>query len=433
MTSSNWQSTVFAYLPDADVAAPAGQLNMLESGVEVLSSTFGYGSRYLQRGNAIPVDPVSLPLDGAEPGGIRLYAPVNGLALFGAIRDAMPDAWGRRVIENKLSAPPNGLRESVYLQHAGSNRLGALDFRSAPTEHERAGILPGVMELHYLVDAADRIQNHEPVPEALRRIFDAGPSMGGARPKAVVVRDGVEYLAKFPADNDVFDVPLIEFATLQLARRCGLNVPEVEWLPLPDGRSVMLIARFDRVCTPGLRTSRKHVVSGLTMLGLHEGESPDSSYMALADVISRFGAKGHVQSDREELFGRMVFNILVSNNDDHLRNHAFVWNAGAQGWRLSPLYDVVPTPQVAQERYLHLAVGQRGRLATLDNALSAAGRFGLLPDKAAAIIERVAMHVREWRGFFEDELHVPARQCDLVTTAFRRPDGVGLRIVGGGV
>lgn len=429
MAINNFETTVFAYLPVATEAVPAGKLAMLEEGVNTTASRFGYGRRYLQRPQAIAIDPVSLPIDGAVDGALREYEPINGLTMLGAVRDAMPDAWGRRVIENKLKVPANSLSESQYLQHAGSNRLGALDFRENPTDGEIEGILPDMLELEYLVEAADKIQNGEPVPEHLRRIFDAGPSMGGARPKAAVQRDGVAYVAKFMERSDSFNVPQIEQATLELARACGLSVPFTELITLPNGKLVMLIERFDRALNADGNITRKHTVSALTMLGLHESQSSTSSYAAIAAVISTFGAKGFVQQDREELFGRMVFNIMVTNDDDHLRNHAFVWNADLRGWRLSPLYDVLPKPQIATERYLHLGVGVQGRLATLDNAFSAAGQFGLTKEKAAKIIDKIAMKVREWRMFFESELAVPSAECDKVATAFRRPNDIGMETI----
>jgi serine/threonine-protein kinase HipA len=429
MAIKSFKTYVFSYLPDAEQAVPAGMLTMLEEGVNTLGSSFGYGKQYLQRTNAIAVDPVSLPLEHVVDGTVREYEPVNGLVMFGAVRDALPDAWGRRVIENKLQVPANALSESQYLLHAGSNRLGALDFRGAPTEGEVVGVLASELDLQYLVDAADRIQHGEVIPDRLRRIFDAGPSMGGARPKAAIQKNSVAYVAKFMERNDVFNVPQIERATLELARACGLDVPATELISLPNNQWVMLIARFDRANNSNNAQVRKHTVSALTMLGVHESQSPDSSYAALADVISNVGAKGFVQQDRQELFARMVFNILVSNDDDHLRNHAFVWDAKLHGWRLSPLYDVLPKPQVAHERYLHLGVGMQGRLATLDNALSSAGRFGLTRVAAARIIDQIAMRVREWRVFFEREMQVPEQQCDLVSTAFRRPKDIGFDVV----
>ena len=416
---------VFMHLPGETEAVPAGRLTMIEQGLQVQASRFAYGRRYLQRANAVPVDPVALAL--ADGGGDAELVPPDGLALFGALRDATPDAWGRRVIENRLRAPPNGLPESTYLDHAGPHRAGALDVRPTPTSRPADGALPSVMDLGHLLNAAARVEEGEPVPAHLEVFFAGGPSVGGARPKAVVRMDDGEWIAKFPSVNDRFNVPLIERATLELAREAGLDVPRTGIESLADDRQVMLIERFDRLPLP-TGIGRRHMVSALTLLALHEQDSPDSSYAAIADALSQHGVGGYIARDRGELYGRMVFNILVTNDDDHLRNHAFLYDEKAEGWRLSPLYDVVPKPQAAQERMLHLSVGPQGRVARLDNALAGAGRFGLLPPDAAAIVSRVVRAVRSWRDTFE-RLGVSTRDCDRMASAFRRAGDIGMREV----
>jgi serine/threonine-protein kinase HipA len=189
----------------------------------------------------------------------------------------------------------------------------------------------------------------------------------------------------------------------------------------------MLIERFDRVASPAGAT-RRHMVSALTMLARHESESAKASYADIAHALSTHGVTGSIAPDRAELFGRMVFNALVSNDDDHLRNHAFLYDAQARGWRLSPLFDVVPKPQIGQDRSLHLALGPQGRAARLDNAMQGAGAFGLLPAVAASIVERIVRVTREWRGHFES-WDVPAAQCDRVAPAFRRAADIGMRDV----
>jgi serine/threonine-protein kinase HipA len=418
----SWNGFVFAYLPGQREAVPAGRLSLLEAGTESLGSTFGFGTRYLQRANRIPLDPISLPINAAA-GSERLYEPPARLRLFGAVRDAAPDQWGRRVIEAKLAVSANALPESEYLLNAGDHRFGALDFRESATAPPSTGLLPTATDVRYLVEAADRIVAGEPVPEALRLIFDAG-TLGGARPKALVQRGARTYLAKFPRQDDGYDVPVIERACLELARQCGLEVPLTELLRLPDGRSVMLIERFDRAAIPGGAEARRHAVSALTVLGKHEQDSPASSYSELSQALGDFGVDGFVAQDRAELFGRAAFNVLISNNDDHLRNHAFIWDAVGAGWRLSPLYDVVPHPQVALERFLHLSLGPQGRVATLSNLLESHGQFGLLRSNALAVIGRVSGVVREWRSRFE-ALDVSPKQCDRVASAFRHPRDVG--------
>lgn len=420
----SWEGYLFVYLPGEVEAVPAGRINLEEAGPDSTASRFGYGRRYLGRPNAVPVDPLSLPLS-CLPGDEATYEPVHP-PLFGAVRDAAPDFWGRRVIEARLKVPPDSVPESVYLLHAGPHRFGALDFRPGMDSPEAAGLLPPITQLDYLMEAVNRVQQGIPVPAQLEPIFTGG-TMGGARPKALVIHRGEQYLAKFPARNDGFDVPIVERACLELARRAGLDVPPTDLVQLADGRAVMLIERFDRKAM-GEDFVRRHAVSALTLLGKDESESLGARYEEISERLGSFGVNGRVQADRNELYGRIAFNILVSNDDDHLRNHAFVWDEAGKGWRLSPLYDVVPRPQVAVERYLHLSVGPRGRLATLDNLLEAHGDFGLLKREAAAIIERVASATREWRVFFE-ELGVPEQECNKVASAFRRPREVGMVVV----
>ncbi|MGN6383089.1 MAG: type II toxin-antitoxin system HipA family toxin [Dyella sp.] len=411
---------VFLHPPGQLEAVPAGKLELVMRDGNLLTSRFQYGRRYLERIEALDVDPVSLPLR-QETDVPR--EPVNGLALFGAIRDAAPDAWGRRVIENRLRRT-GPLPEVDYLDHAGADRAGALDIRTAPDSPPRQATLPATVELPYLLEAVERIEAGDPVPAQLAHFFDGGPTMGGMRPKAVVLDAGRQFVAKFPSTSDRrFNVPAVEQATLVLARMCGLDVPFTRLVPLDGNRSAMLIERFDRAPVEG-GFARLHMVSALTMLGVTEMASPDQSYAAIADVISTRGAGAYVERDRVELFKRMVFNILVTNNDDHLRNHAFLYDSDARGWRLSPLYDVVPSPVVGTERFLNLGVGPHGRAARLDNALAGAGRFGIHRRAAARLIEALVEQVRTWRNIFDD-CGVSEADSDAVAGAFRRARDIG--------
>jgi serine/threonine-protein kinase HipA len=268
--------------------------------------------------------------------------------------------------------------------------------------------------LEYVLQAAETVERGEPVPAQLDDLLAAGPSAGGARPKASVRdADGVLWLAKFPSRTDTFDVALAEFCTLELARRCGLTVPALRHLDF-GRRSVMLIERFDRKwLTPAPDKDgtgpapqpvelRVPFVSGLTLMGISEQESRVSGYAGLALAIRARGHPDRIRADREELFMRMVFNIFVSNDDDHLRNHGFLRSLELGGWTLSPLYDVVPRPGVAHERFLHLQVGAQGKLATLDNALSEWQAFVGSRPRAVELMHRVWMQLREWRTTFEE-------------------------------
>lgn len=411
-------------LPGQAKAVPAGLLTLDETGAETTRSSFSYGRLYVQRDNALPVDPLSLPLTSKQKTDL---VPAGGLALFGALRDASPDFWGRRVIENKLHVAPNTLPESVFLDHAGPNRIGALNVQLERDGEASAGSLPRQIQLEYLLEAADRVEEGLPVPAQMEYFFAAAPSLGGARPKALIEDSGSQWIAKFPARGDKMDMSWIEYGTLRLAERAGLRVPPVRLVTLPGDRNVMLIQRFDRL-SEAESFAKIHMVSALTMLGIHEQESHTAHYADIARVIEQFGARGAVEADRTELFKRMVFNVLVSNDDDHLRNHAFIYEAEGEGWRLSPLYDVVPRSSAARERFLHLSIGPFGRLSTLDNALSGCGQFGLKPSEAAAAINDVASVTREWMGHFE-EFGVPGKQIDLVGSAFRRPSDIGMALV----
>ena len=418
--------------------APCGQLTLAEEGSRLLASSFAYGLNYLRRRDALEVDPVSLGLADREAVRGKRLLPANRLTLFGGIRDAAPDAWGRRVIEAKLSAPANSLPESQYLLHAGSERVGALDIRAGIDDGPSVGV-SGWQALGHLMEAAERIEAGEPVPAHLDAIFRDGSSLGGARPKASV-RDeaGVLWLAKFASRHDGFDVPGIECAVLELARRATLRVPPVHTMSLGD-RRFMLIRRFDRywaepgalpdvdghLTSPrdGRAEHRTGFVSALTLLACDEMESRDKSYADIADAVRRYCHPDVIRADNEELFRRMVFNILVSNDDDHLRNHGFLWDPRLAGWRLSPLYDVLPRPGLAQQRFLHLGVGRQGRLATLDNALASHERFSLTTAMACRVIAQVWTVLREWRVHF-DEFGVPEAQQQKVASAFRHIDDI---------
>lgn len=454
MSTVNRQVYVFAHLGGAHSGrfAPAGRLTLLESpGSPALASEFSYGSRYLDNPDAFEIDPVSLSLGNREDRKNTVLAPANGLPEFGGIRDAAPDAWGRRVIEARLRKPVNSLRESDYLLEAGSDRVGALDVResldsptSRPASEKRS--------LEYILEAAERIEAGEPVPANLMDMLGGVPSAGGARPKASVRDiDGTLWLAKFPARNDAFNVGKAEQCTLEIARLAGLTVPAIQYMEIAN-RPVMLIRRFDRYWLTGnalpalarrlddtsptqdANEYRLPFVSGLTLLGCPEMDSPLKGYADLAGAMRQHLSTTQIATDCEELFARMVFNIFTSNDDDHLRNHGFVLDprlaessntTGAvhSGWRLSPLYDVVPRPGISYERTLHLQVGAQGKIATLDNALTHFAAF--VPDRAAAlaVIRRVWREVRQWKTVFET-MGADGTLIDQVTSAFRQLEDI---------
>ncbi len=440
MPTSTQQLIVFAHL-DGDWA-PCGRLELTEDGQQVMASDFAYGLRYLERGNAIEVDPVSLSLSDRAAVREKVLYPANAHTAFGGIRDAAPDAWGRRVIEAKLKVPANSLPESQYLLHAGSDRVGALDIRQSLQAAPRPS--PAAWNsLQYLMEAALRVEAGQPIPANLEMIFQDGTALGGARPKASVRNEGqVLWLAKFSSRTDAFNIPMVEYCALRLAAEVGLIVPPLQYITL-GSRPLMLIRRFDRFWAPaetaaaaqipdnlmatapaaGLVEKRMPFVSGLTLLGCDESESRTKSYGDLAAAIRRYCHPAVIRDDNRQLFSRMVYNIFVSNDDDHLRNHGFVCDPRLRGWRLSPLYDVLPRPSVAFERQLHLGVGPQGRAATLDNAFAAREMFTLSQAEAAGAIVAMWAKVREWRVYFEG-YGATLEQIERVAPAFRHIDNV---------
>jgi serine/threonine-protein kinase HipA len=420
---------VFAHVPDQTESqhhfVPAGLLDRETAAADQQTISFAYGTRYVKRPEAFEIDPRSLSLARArEHPGTRWY-PLPEVGEFGGIRDAAPDAWGRRVIEARLNAAPNSLDEFTYLLEAGSDRVGALDVRESLDAPPRQGA-GNLLSLPYLLQAAAAVEEGEPIPANLLPYLGGAPSAGGARPKASV-RDeqGVLWLAKFPAKSDAYNMAVLEAGTLELARAAGLTVPPVRVIAVGDS-PVLLVRRFDRYWAPpgqslpammrgydtepqaGHTEGRIPQVSALTLMGCPEMDSIAKGYKDLAQAIREQAHPDCIARDNEELFARMVLNIFVTNDDDHLRNHAFSYDARLQGWRLSPLYDVVPRPSVAQERRLHLSVGTQGKLATLDNAMSEFAAF--VPDRPAALaaVRRVWSAVRGWKAIFEAQGATPA-------------------------
>ena len=378
-------------------------------------ATFAYGRRYLERADRIPVDPVALPLH--EAGTSRTFRTEEGFAVFGGIRDAAPDGWGQYLMYKAMG---DRLPSEIDLILAsGEHRVGALAFGPTAAQPERitpwgGGPAPGEeFTLAELAEAAERAQHVDELDENLRALLAAGSSLGGARPKAATKIGEQPWIAKFQKRGDSFPECRVELATMRLASECGLDVPPLDFRCVLD-RDIYLIERFDRI-PHGNWLERRPFASGLTMLGAHESEVSSFSYADLAGAIRQFGTE--VRQDLHELFRRMLLNILVTNDDDHLRNHGFLFDG--EGWRLSPLYDVVPKPQLGLERRLVLGVGPEGRNATIENALAGAAVFDLGPDDAKAIAEDMSRIVAtRWEHLFT-EAGISAADRKRFATCFR--------------
>ena len=406
MTSER-EAYVYIQLPGTLDTVPAALLKVqtLPDGTQI--GRFRYGDRYLQRTEAVALDPFHLPLDKT----VYEFTQLKGIP--GAVRDAGPDAWGRRVIEHKLERGAGDLHEIDYLLNGPQDGAGYLSFGlkaepPAPKRHYNR-----THQLAELVAATQAIEEGRPVALEVLEQLDPGTSMGGARPKATLEDAQCLWLGKFPARDDRFNLQRIEYATLELARRCGLSVTQARLQSVGDG-DVLMLQRFDREFTDK-GYLRFGLVSALTVLDCGDSHLDRErwSYPLLADNLRRWSDRP--QADCAELFRRMVFNAAVTNNDDHPRNHALLRRQ--KGWRLSPAYDLVPAPVVSLERRdLALTVGNYGRTASIYNLLSQAGRFGLSTEDARAQIDRLIDVVRHWRGSFF-ACGVSAKDIDYIAPA----------------
>ena len=407
MTSER-QAYVYIQLPGTLETVPAALLKVqtLPDGTQI--GRFRYGDRYLQRPDAVALDPFRLPLART----VFEFTQLKGIP--GAVRDASPDAWGRRVIEHTLQRSAADLQEIDYLLHGPQDGAGCLSFGLKVDPPAPRRTYNRTHQLAELIAATQAIEDGRPVAAHLLEQLDPGTSMGGARPKATIEDAQSLWLGKFPARDDRFNLQRVEFATLDLGRRCGLNVAQAR-LQAVGASDVLMVQRFDREHT-NQGYLRFGLVSGLTVLDCGDSHLDRErwSYPLLADNLRRWSDKP--EADCTELFRRMVFNAAVTNNDDHPRNHALLHRQ--KGWRLSPAYDLVPSPVVSLERRdLALSIGDHGRTASIYNLISQAGRFGLSVADARAEINRLVDVVRHWReSFFA--CGVSAKDIDHVAPAF---------------
>ena len=326
------------------------------------------------------------------------FAPPAGQAIFGSLGDSAPDNWGRRLMQRaeRRRAEREGravrtLSESdTLLGVADQTRLGALRFRRSADEPFQAPVLAGVpalIELGRLLQVTERILRDEDTDDDLRLIFAPGSSLGGARPKASVIdRHGHLSIAKFPKETDEYSMERWEEIAMRLAGRAGIAMPHHELIEV-GGKPVLLSRRFDRA--GGMRIP---FLSAMAMMGAKDGER--GSYPEIVDALVEHGAHG--KADTHALYRRVVFNVLISNVDDHLRNHGFLWS-GKAGWSLSPAYDLNPVPTDLKARILTTNIDLDDGTCSLDLLQAASAFFGLTLAQARVIIKDVALVTATWR------------------------------------
>ncbi len=385
---------VWIWLPGKTEPVVAGLLEV-DNGVLL----FNYGRSYLNRINdskpAIPIYEPELPLKAG------VFPLLEGLNMPGCIRDAAPDAWGRRVIINKkLGLKGAGtdtaeLDELTYLLESGSDRIGALDFQQSPTEYVPR--TANNVSMEELIESAKRVEKGVPLTPELDQALFHGSSIGGARPKALIQDHGKKYVAKFSSSTDLYSVVKAEFIAMRLAELAGLNVAPVKLVKAAN-RDVLLIERFDRVAK-GNKWTRKAMVSALTLFGLDDMMARYASYETLSEIIRlRFTSPRHTL---KELFSRLAFNILCGNTDDHARNHAAFWDGKAL--TLTPAYDICPQGRTGNEASQAMLISGNNNLSRLKTCLETAHNFLLSKKEAREIFDSLISAIEQhWEIICEE-------------------------------
>ena len=373
-TQGPTQAYVWAWLPGNTEPVVAGLLTSVDANLQ-----FTYGRSYLARKDAIPLYQPELPL---ESGTLPL---LNNLSMPNAIRDAAPDAWGRRVILNRKFGVKGKdldsaeLDELTFLLESGSDRIGALDFQES-AEHYKARE-GGDASLSELLTAAERVEKGMPLTPELGRALFHGTSIGGARPKATITSDNKKYIAKFSSQTDLYSVVKAEYIAMRLAAEAGLNVAPVRMVHVA-GKDVLLVERFDRV-RKNDGWLRKMMVSALTLLELDEMMGRYASYENLATIIRHHFVEP--KPTAHEVYSRLVFNVLCGNTDDHARNHAAFWDGSRL--TLTPAYDICPQARTGSEANQAMLILRDEKQSQISLCLKASPSFLLNKAQATTIIK----------------------------------------------
>jgi serine/threonine-protein kinase HipA len=409
------ERTVLAYVDLDDVPHLTGRLWAHARGGKE-SASFEYDKSWLE-------NPLRFSLEPALQLGPGPYHTADDAPMFGAIGDSAPDRWGRALMRrmerrraDREKQTPRTLFELDYLLLVDDQtRAGALHFKTEEAgpflRDSAADRVPPLVELHKLLAASERVIDEDETEEDLRLLIAPGSSLGGARPKASVrEKNGRLAIAKFPRKDDDISTVLWESVALQLAAKAGIKVSEGRVEKIVK-KPVLIVDRFDRA-----GTRRIPFLSAMSMLAAKDNET--RSYLELADALRRYGAAP--RDDLEALWRRIVFNILISNTDDHLRDHGFLY-AGADGWRLSPAYDLNPVPLDVKPRVLTTAINEADGTASLELALSVAGYFDIDGAKAQKIAKEVGKAVARWRAV-APKMGIKDSEIDRMASAFEHKD-----------
>jgi serine/threonine-protein kinase HipA len=376
-------------------------------------ASFEYDQKWLWHAEKFALEP-SLKLTKG------VFHTGKDINLFGAIGDSAPDRWGRILMRRAANrkaqlqkSMPKTLLEIDYLLGVNDEaRQGALRFSLTSNEDlflaENNNVnVPPLIELPRLLTATEKFIDDDINDEELRLLLAPGSSLGGARPKASIKDiNGNLAIAKFPKKDDEFNFVIWEAVALTLAKNAGIKVPEYR-LEKINAKAVLIINRFDRESN-----ERIPFISAMSMLGAQDHEQ--HSYLEIAYALAQHGAKP--TEDMKELWRRIIFSIMISNTDDHLRNHGFLYER-YQGWRLSPAYDLNPTPIEIAPRVLTTTIDFFDTETSLKKALKLAKEFRLEQDEALAIINDVRIAVQKWRSLASD-FGLTKSECDRMSSAF---------------
>jgi serine/threonine-protein kinase HipA len=372
------------------------------------ATSFEYDSEWLERSNAFAIDPTSLPLQrGAH----------HSFVLFGVFQDCGPDRWGRLLIERaarkRLLARPVRQELDYVLALEDNSRIGALRFsldQGKTFLAPPAGKIPPLLSLGILLDASNAVHQEKETAQDLRYLLDLGSPLGGARPKSVVtLKDGQLAIAKFPKPDDIRDIAAGEILALTLAKEAGIRVARHQLLSIHK-KNISLITRFDRN-----GKERIPFLSANTLLALQKDDP--GSYTLLAEVIRQVG--DDVVSDLQELWRRLVFSLLASNYDDHLRNHGFLMLKPGR-WALSPAYDLNPVPEIERSQTPKTPINEESTESSIEEALEVAPCFALTTTQAKKILKEVVSAVSKWEKVGK-KLGIKATTLRAYASAFENP------------
>ena len=390
-------------------------------------ASFAYDSSWLESPQRFPLEP-ALSLDAAT------HHTGQGHSLFGALGDSAPDRWGRMLMKRmeRRAAEREGrtvrtLQEIDYLLRVDDAiRLGALRFKEAGSAAFLSSECPKIPPLVYLpklLSASDHVVADRASDEDLRLLLAPGSSLGGARPKAAVTDStGRLLIAKFPHAEDEYSVERWSYLALHLAKKAGINVPPCRIVDV-NGRTILLIERFDRQ-----KTARIPFLSAMSMLGASDGET--HSYLELVDALRQYGAAS--KEDQQELWRRVLFSVLVSNVDDHMRNHGFLYDSMRRGWRLSPVYDINPVPPDVKPPYLSTFIDEHDNEVSFDLVLSTGEYYGLTAIDMKQIVKETVASVSGWRPAAL-KIGISRGELDRMSGAFEKKAFEDARAFAGGL